>query len=51
MAGGAQGAMIHTEVLWNSLGDDPLKWFNFALEGAFYRANYRCEMKYNSLEV
>ena len=51
VAGGAWGALLQTEVLWNPLGDDALVWLNFALEGAFRRLNYRCEMKYSNLEA
>ena len=37
VGGSAWGAKLQMDVLWTSLGDDPLIWFNFALEGAFHR--------------
>ena len=51
MVGGARGALLQTEVLWNPLGDGAVVWLNFTLEGGFRRANDRCEMKYKNLEA
>ena len=38
VGGGARGAMLQMDVLWTSLGDEPLIWFSFALERAFHRS-------------
>ena len=51
VGGGVRGAMLQTDVLWTSLANGPLIWFNFALEGAFCRSKYLCEMKHINLEV
>ena len=51
VGGSAWGAKLQMDVLWTSLGDDPLIWFNFVLEGAFHRSKYLCEMKHINLEV
>ena len=48
---GAWGAMLQMDVLWTSLGDDPLIWFSFALERAFHRSKQLCEMKLGNLEA
>ena len=51
VGGAVRGAMLQTDVLWTSLANGPLIWFNFVLEGAFHRSKYLCEMKHINLEV
>ena len=51
VGGSAWGAKLQMDVLWTSLGDGPLIWFNFVLEGAFHRSKYLCEMKHINLEI
>ena len=44
VGGGARGVKVQMDILWTSLGDGPLIWFNFALEGALRRSKYLCDV-------